>query len=256
MTFESLRDGDMKYLNEIAERWRSAKEQERTKVKADTDVVSMNLLGPASSPVRLTFPDVSGESFRRMWEDRECDASLAKFLEHRTGTMLFVHADTIAAPQWVVDHSAQARALGIVDEAGSPVPWSRRFAPTQVQLVELLQFLRRPPLAVESPRLAVVLSAWDKVKADGRTPDAFLQERLPLLHQVLAARRLGFDYRVYGVSAQGGDYEPPPEESSKPWSQEEVEGLRLLDNPSHRISIINGASQSHDLTEPIAWLTT
>jgi hypothetical protein len=255
MAFESLRNGDVKFLNEIAERWRSAKVQERTKVKDDPTVVSMNLVDASSVPMRLTFPDVSGESFRRMWEDRECDVSLAKLLERRTGTMLFVHANTIVTPQWVVDHTAQVRALGLADEAGAPAPWNPRFAPTQVQLVELLQFLRRPPLAVESLRLAIILSAWDKVEAEGRTPDVLLRERLPLLYQALSSERLGYDYRVYGVSAQGGDYEPPPEEAKKQWSREEVEELRRLDLPSKRIRITTGISPSHDLTEPISWLT-
>lgn len=254
LTFHSLRNTDSSYLNEIARRWRSAKVQERTNLGPPT-VVSMNLLDQRGDPLRLTFPDLSGESYRRMWEDRECDHEIASVLATGTGVLFFVHADRIQRSQWVVDLVAFSRRLGLPVEEGKPIAWHPQFAPTQVQLVELLQFLHSPPLSLGAPRIAVILSAWDKVAPEGRTPPAFLAERMPLLHQFLSGALDASSWRVFGVSAQGGDYEPLPEANAT-WSPEQVAALRDLDQPSKRIQLVADNGASHDLTEPIAWLTS
>src|SRR5438067_606114 len=83
LEFESLRDGDQTHLNAIAARWRSAKVQERT-LLGNQRVVTMNLRDAKRGPLRLTFPDLSGESYRRMWEERACDAEIAALLKART----------------------------------------------------------------------------------------------------------------------------------------------------------------------------
>src|SRR5579871_183924 len=135
--FHSLPDGDSTYLNQIARVWRSAKVQGRTLV-GSPKLVNMNLRDGAGNLVRLTFPDLSGESYRRMWEDRECDLDVAAILRKGTGILLFVHADRIQPPVWAGDVTALAKRLGLPVQDGLPVAWHPRLAPTQVQLVELL----------------------------------------------------------------------------------------------------------------------
>ena len=111
LQFGNLRVGDATHLNAIAARWRDAKVQDRTAV-AGNRLVSMNLLDGAEQAVRVTFPDLPGEVFRRMWEERECEQNVADVL--RTGdVLLFVHADAIRAPRWVVDEVALSKALGL-----------------------------------------------------------------------------------------------------------------------------------------------
>src|SRR6266853_101952 len=112
----------------------------------------MNLLDSGGNPVRLTFPDLSGESYRRMWEERDCDPAVAEILTTGEGLLLFIHADQIQSPKSAVE---------VAD--GQDAPWSPRLAPTQVQLVDLLQLLRLPPLNLRLQRVAIMLSAWDKV---------------------------------------------------------------------------------------------
>jgi len=143
--------------------------------------------------------------------------------------------------------------MGVKVEAGHVLPWVAKFAPTQVQVVDLLQMLRTPPLDVGPRRLAIVLSAWDKVAPEGMTPSGLLHERMPLLRQYLSNSDHAYAWRVFGVSAQGGDYEPLPEAKAE-WSPEKVEALLQLDKASDRIQIVADRAASHDLTEPIAWL--
>ena len=241
LRFGSLRNGDASHLNAIAARWRNAEVQDRTEV-ASNRLVSMNLLTGDGGLVRVSFPDLSGEVYRRMWEDRDCNAEVADILRGGSGVLLFAHADRIRAPQWVVDETALMRQLGLPVGNAEAISWHPRLAPTQVQIVDLLQLLRTPPLDIGPRRLALMLSAWDKVAAEGRTPAAFLGERLPLLDQYLRQRADGWTWRVWGVSAQGGDFAT------------EADVLRAKDVPSTRIRLVDERTESHDLTEPLAWL--
>ena len=59
---------------------------------------------------------------------------------------------------------------------------------------------------------------------------------------------------MYGVSAQGGDYDDKA--AGKPGNVEAAE-LRKINNPAERIFLtLDGKTSSHDLTIPIGWLTT
>ena len=252
LQFESLRHGDATHLNELAARWRNGLKQVRTEI-ASSKLVSMNLKKSSGEVMRLTLPDLSGESYRTMFEDRQCDKQVARTFENSDGMLLLVHADKIRQPHLVVSVVAQSQKLGSAIPDGQEVPWVPNLSPTQVQLVELLQLLKRNPLAVKLSRLAIVLSAWDKVADEGRRPDQFLAERLPLLQQYLQSSLDDWAWNVYGVSAQGGDYEKEGE-SLTGKDLEKLNHLKSLDEPSMRISVIHGGHTSSDLTEPIAWL--
>ena len=252
LRFESLRNGDATHLNMIATRWRKGLTQVRTELPT-SKLVSMNLKDATGNALRLTLPDMSGETYRDMFELRECTKSAASFFSESLGMILMIHADKIKQPLMVTTVVAQADALGVAIPDGQEISWEPRIAPTQVQLVEFLQLLRQPPLSLAFEKLAIVFSAWDKVEEEGRSPVEFLAERLPLLQQYLDSRLDKWSWRVYGVSAQGGDYE----KEERPFTGEDLQKLtelRGLDEPSMRIKVISDASTSSDLTDPIAWL--
>ena len=249
LRLNSLVRGNQKHLNEIAERWRNAQMQERTSLGGN-QFVTISVLDTTGQPSTITFPDVQGEAYQKMWEDRECDREVAHTLG-QGNVLLFIHATNIKAPHWVIDIATQTRALGLPVEGGALVPWRPHLAPTQVQAVGLLTLLTDGPLDSGPRRLAVMLSAWDKANGEGLNPSNFLREKLPLLHQYLTTNPQQWDMRVYGVSAQGGDYDEV-KVGAKPTKS--AEDLRDLDKPSTRIDLTDGASRSNDLTIPLAWL--
>lgn len=248
LTLVSLKAGEAAHLHALAERWLRAQEQDRTRHSGNR-TVTMSLRAGDAPEFQLSFPDVAGESFQLMWESRECDEAVSNLLRS-AGVMLFIHADTIKSPGWIVDDAKEYAALGLPVEAGVPVPWHPRVAPTQVQLVDLLQSLQTQPLDVGPRRLAVILSAWDTAIGEGLSPQAYVGRYLPLLDQYLNhGLDDGWVVRIYGVSAQGGEYD---EVNAAPGV--DAERMRAMDVPSGRILVVDGEAIAHDLTAPIHWL--
>ncbi|MCK1306566.1 MULTISPECIES: hypothetical protein [unclassified Bradyrhizobium] len=255
LKFDSLSGVDFSHLNAIMRRWQHAKEQIHTEITSGK-TVSMNLKDGAERRIQMAFPDLSGESFQQMWEDRECDPKLADLLRNGAGILLFVHADKIKHPMGAAETTRQAGGLDASGAgAGTAVGWHPKDAPTAVQLVEMLQLMRCPALQVPARRLAVVLSAWDKVMEEEPDirPEAYLARELPLLDQYLRYGDGGWTVRTYGLSAQGGDFEREGKLDDEA-RNERVAAIRKLEDASSRITLIS-SEPSHDLTEPIAWLT-
>lgn len=244
----TLKAGESAHLNEIASLWRKAKVQERT-LHAGDRTVTMSLQAGADPEFQLSFPDLAGESFQQMWESRECSPEVAASLRS-SGVLLFIHADKIKTPGWIIDDIEDAEAMGLTVEPGKPIPWSARLAPTQVKLVDILQSLQSAALDAGPRRVAIVLSAWDKAAGAGRQPHDYLEAHLPLLQQYLKhGLDKAWNVKVFGVSAQGGVYD----EEGKP-VRDEAQRIREMDVPSERISVVSADGLSHDLTEPLQWL--
>jgi hypothetical protein len=243
-----LEAGEASYLKEITARWLQAKRQERT-FHSGNRTVTLKLGTGTDREFDFAFPDIAGEAFARMWEARECDTAIAEALE-APAVMLFIHADKIKAPGWIADDVAQSQDIGIARTVGEQTNWQPQFAPTQVQLVDLLRCLQENPLDVGQRKLAIVLSAWDQVEAEQAPPDEFLKLHLPLLHQYIEhGLSDSWAVCVFGVSAQGAEYDDVDSEPSA-----DAQRMREMDIPSMRIKVVVGGTTSHDLTEPLFWL--
>ena len=240
-TLVKLLAGNGEYLTSIAARWASAQRQERTQQESGR-TVSISLRGQGRPDFTLSFPDLAGETFARMWENREISPSAVDLVKAK-GVLLFIHSDTIRHPGWIADDEE----AGMPPEGDAPRPWAPRSSPTQVQLIDLLRCLNEAPLAVGPRQVAVILSAWDTMEEEGITPEDFLEVNLPMLHQYIHhGLAEGWSFRVYGVSAQGADY----------GDDASAQRMLELDVPADRIRVIGDGNSSNDLTEPLHWLLT
>lgn len=248
LSFEKLGEGQSAYLKQISNRWRDARTQERTATQGSQHV-NMFLKDENQTSIQVTFPDVPGESYRTMWEDRVCDEFLVDIIKDG-GVLLFIHSDTIRAPRWITEDTALSNAMGLEPLAEEPVEWTPNLSPTQVQIVDLLQSMRQPPLDAGARRIMIALSAWDKVSSEGLSPEDFIKVKLPLLNQYLSAGADGWEWCAAGISAQGGDYNTDGEAPKA-----SAEDLRKLSNASSRVRYVQGDISSSDLTEAVIWLT-
>ena len=242
--------GNDAYLNQIRDSWLEYLQVGRTRVET-IELVSMELIrATGEGIVKVFFPDVSGEYFRQQVEERQCRKDYFKQVQEAAGILLFIHTGNIDRGTRIDElislaHTIQDEAdKSGVSPQGKVTPWKISLEPTQVKLVELLQFLCNIP-DVKSPfRIAIILSAWD-LNQELISPRVFLEKRLPLLCQYIMANPEAFITNVYGISAQGGCLDN--EESRR----------RLADEskvPSDRIIVKSEDVDSHDITKPVKWL--
>ncbi len=253
LTLERL-EGEKQHLNEIRNLWADCNEIPRTTLAGEC-VVSMQLRDVVTGTCcDVAFPDMDGESFERQWTERVWSRTYQALVGASSGAMLLIHPSRVKEARLILDAQPLMQRLGAKPAGGKrpaakkpdqaaeqQIPAEPSYAATQVQLVELLQFIRAH--APEGPfRLAVIISAWDIVMGlETVTPDAWLEKRLPLLHQYLTAHADIVPFRVYGISAQGGELTQAKE-------------LRSKVKPSDRIIVVRGQEQSHDITAPVRWV--
>lgn len=238
--------GDRTYLNQITKEWRECSQVPRTNLQTE-QVVVLHLNGEELGAVDLSIPDLAGEAFKQQLTDRRMSRHHDAFVQETTGVMLFLHPDVQKGTELTTARRLEA-ALGGTQEgdapttsAGGNIAWSPEMLPTQVRLVELLQFLLER--AQRKLRVAVVVSAWDLVDLLG-TPHEFVYRELPLLQQFLDANNDLVEHSVFGVSAQGGDITVESEKQT----------LLELDDALKRIKVRQGQDTGQDITKPIAWL--
>jgi len=239
--------GDRTYLNRIEQQWLACLPIERTNVAGQA--VTIRIEHPAHRQAfELSIPDVSGEMYEVVqWGQRECPPDYADLAGSSSGALLFLHPDATKETDSIVE--VDRAITGLFDEASHDIeagteraePWEPRRTPTQVKLVELLQFfLSHAPPRI---RLGVIVSAWDRVDGQPTTPEDWLRRRVPLLHQFLTANDDRIVHRVYGVSAQGG-------------SLDAAETLREHGVAVRRIRVVDPEGESNDITAPVRWLMT
>lgn len=248
LRFASLSKGNYEHLNTLAKLWRSGKTQQRTQTSGMKTVV-MTLKNAQEDEVEISFPDIPGEEFSRMWEKREIDEGAKETLT-APAIVLIVNGDTIKPPAWVNERNRIAKVAALQHAPTETADYSADLAPTQVKILSLLQFLMSGELNIGPRRLAILISAWDKVEGEQLAPDDFLFAKLPLLAQYLLSGRDAWTWNVWGISAQGGDYEDPEDDQRNP----ETDALRDLDRPSDRIKVVGDTVSTSDITEPLDWL--
>jgi hypothetical protein len=139
--------------------------------------------------------------------------SYDKSLQEATGGVLFVSPENIVKPHRIDTVNVALGEIG-GDEGNQKAklkdkPWDKEKSPTQVQLVDILQFTAGRSYFQAPFRLAIVVSAWDRVKPANRQPSKWIEVELPLLKQYLESNSEQFDVSFYGISAQGGRYALP-----------------------------------------------
>lgn len=249
------------YLTEIHKVWVRCEPSVRTRdFGAVTDIhavhtVDLALLSPEGSRFDLGIPDIPGEAFNEVWEERTWAPELRSRAAAATSIILFIHPGNVDYPIPIEKLRQVTRRLNEPDpdeindesedeEGDNEAKWEPKMAPTQVKLVDLLQSLLMLDPERKVVNLAVVISAWDVAEPDGLGPSEWLQVHLPLLWQFLSSTPERFPHRAFGVSAQGGDFS----------DTDDAKRLQEIQPPSQRVRIQEEGQSHRDITAPIKWL--
>ncbi len=241
-------EGDSKHLNHISSLWASFEAVSRTTTSIERTVYMVLTDTVEKKTITLTFPDLSGESFMAQWVDRHFTKSYDEFLKSSAGGVLFISPLKYNKPIRIASATPLLKEIGDGGQSSedknneTSLPWDPIQATTQVQVVELLQFIASREYFKPPFRLALVISAWDQLQSKCNSAAKWLADEMSFLAQFLESNRRLFDFKVYGVSAQGGDY------------NKDVNALSRM-TASERILIEgDGVKNAHDLTELLTWL--
>jgi hypothetical protein len=221
------------YLIELENAWLSLQPVGRSSHQGPKNVELTLRDDRGDQSLSLVIPDIVGEDYEEAWEHGEWNEEVVRRLTSTDGLLLFVRADDIREPV-LLD-------VGVKENADTSTPglnpWEPAAAPTQAKLCDLLEQITETR-GGDTPPIAVVVAAWDTVAEVGLSPHAWLEWQTPLLWQWLSAQEPAVTYRVFGISAQGGDLR-----------QEEVR-TALAQNATRR-PLPPGADA---LTTPLRWL--
>lgn len=230
-------EGDDTHLDNIRDAWLSCKEQERTLPGAE-HYLRLNLAGESGEKVCLGIPDLSGEGFRDAIRDRQWSEEVDYCVQESEGVLFFLHPEGIRPPVRI----GQVREVVHGETISAGADWRPELAASQAQLVDLLQLVLHRQKIREGRRVAIIVSAWDVLGDEERTPRQWLSDALPLFTQFLSANESNlFELEIYGVSAIGGDLEKDRE-------------ALLEKRPSERLIVVGRGERAHDITAPIGWL--
>lgn len=196
--------------------------------------------------VEIIVPDVTGELWRDAVTNADLPAEWMKRLESSSGALLFLRAHSEENHQpldWVTSRR-------LLKHTGANQAASR--IPTQVLYSELLRFLqlKLERIGSDKPKVAVVISAWDKLDPEQRaaSPISYLKREFPLL----AGRITNIDalnVQVFGSSVVGGDLEDDPA-FKKRFDQGELKNFGYVARPDGN----GGSTIKSDMTLPVSWL--
>lgn len=199
---------DLSFVLEITEHLFQggfAPRSEHTDSRRDFEVVvAATRDGPRS---RVIVPDISGELWRTAVVDGEIASEWMSELQQADAALLFVRVDSdqdVRPLDWITSRKLLEKLGGDEDQG----------LPTQVMLCELVRFLECTLARREdggSPRLSVVVTAWDRVDSDvfKEGPISYLEREYPMVAGKLADLEQ-IDCQVFGVSIVGGDLKHDP----------------------------------------------
>ena len=194
------------YLAQLSRKWVDAEPLERTVPSNEQKDIGIKLRTANGMTFDLFFPDLSGETFQKQYEQRVISEELSEYIQTSDAILIFIHVDKVKPTGLISEHSTD---VPEEDFASKIVRDPKKHDPLQVQMIELLQFIisiRKDKLT--KTNMDFVFSAWDLVKqtALDMTPADFLFKNMNMLWQFCNSNSDVLHYNTWGISAQGADY--------------------------------------------------
>jgi hypothetical protein len=201
----------------------------------------------------LVVPDYHGEEWVSIYRKREWSDVWEELIPITNGCLLLIRAgslEIVDSLDWITALKYFGKAENLPDQQDEA---QEQVTPTQVMLVEWLQFFRQAFTDLVGghflPRIGIVVSAWDAVPGDQKPqgPEAYVDFTFPMLKQFLDSNVDRFIVKYFGVSIVGGDLE------DKSGFGEEYKKV----DPKSAGFVVHhtekGVEETKDLTFPVAW---
>lgn len=230
-------DKDTQYLYTLEKKWLAVEDLERTAIGQEVSEIRL-LLTDGNQDLVVEFPDLSGETFQNIYEDRNISKSLYEKIREADAILYFINVEAIYHGELIAEVSPELRET---ETATIKEREPSRDDPTQIQIIDLLQIIAK--IKRNRIKLGIIFSAWDLVDKEDKCivdPYEYLKNEMHMLWQYLMANYRLFDTMMWGVSALGGKVS-------------DSEKLLAIEDPVMRIRVVGeDKCKSHDVTSIIA----
>ncbi len=197
---------NLQYLMTLSEKWANMDPLERTVPSNEHIDIAINLELPNKEIVNFYLPDLSGETFQKLYEMREIPEELANYIIEANTFLFFVNVKNVKELGLISEHFKNQANETKENNLLKRNPTEHD--PLQIQIIQLLQFfmlLRKN----QKIKISFMFSAWDIMKTNCHNikPDQFLKERMNMLWQYCSSNSDYIEFYTWGISAQGGEFE-------------------------------------------------
>ena len=243
---------DLAYLEEVANDLRQGKFAPHTPtgqhIRSVIPFTSRSANGTTVG--NLVVPDCFGEKWMDVCRKREWSSDWEELISEDCGCLIFVRVESAQIVPALDPIVCATYAL----HGGAPAD-DKSAVPTQVVLIEWLQFLREAftgrVCGRFCPRVGIVVTAWDLITNDAQNdyPFQYLSSNFPMFGQFLESNASRFEFAFFGVSVAAGELDPKKDPA--------FHRAYLNGNPHEAgyvmHSLHGGLEKSIDLTLPVAW---
>lgn len=178
--------------------------------------MTLPLVNEKGEELSLMIPDLSGEHYRKLVEDRYIERKIYDGLQEADEILFFLNPETMEKEErlkWEEISAASLVSESMNVKKGDGFDIKVPEKATQSQVVELLQILLY--YVKKKMTIKFVISAWDRVEkrqvGNKITPEEYLKNKFPFLYQCIIGNIERMEYEIFGVSALGAEYDDEEE---------------------------------------------
>lgn len=178
--------------------------------------MTLPLVNEKGEELSLMIPDLSGEHYRKLVEDRYIERKIYDGLQEADEILFFLNPETMEKEErlkWEEISAASLVSESMNVKKGDGFDIKVPEKTTQSQVVELLQILLY--YVKKKMTIKFVISAWDRVEkrqvGNKITPEEYLKNKFPFLYQCIIGNTERMEYEIFGVSALGAEYDDEEE---------------------------------------------
>lgn len=243
---------DCATLNQIAQEILSYKDIERTKI-GEKVKLSIPLKDENGADVFLCIPDLAGEVFRNLVEDRQLPKETVSRLREADCILFFTYYKNMSYEKRILDGSYDTVNREYTNDENKDDQTSasldnqinKKRDANESEVVELLLSLLE--LLKKSKKLVnirFIMSAWDMVEKEYGNeilPEEFAKKKFPLLYQCIYSNQDRMNFEFWGVSAIGGNLA----------DRDDIKRIQSEESKAIKVVAPSG-EQSNDLTALLA----
>lgn len=155
----------------------------------------------------LHCPDYGGEQINSLINTRTIKKEWVKIIKDSDDWLLFLKLHDLTAMHDITTKSATESEHITKEIVSGTIEFELSDAPESIELLQMMLFFKGVGYQkqINKPNLKVVITRWDEINTDAKTPAELLFRKLPMLSEFVNSNWTKRNISIWGLSAQGFD---------------------------------------------------